>query len=151
MFRRHTLALALALIAALALIHRPTERVLAAPPTISILALPVSTAGIESPISINSNTDDPVSIFRAALTRSSWPAHLHHDLEVIAACESRLDALQIGDGGRAFGWLQIRVDYHAELAARYELLDGPQNLEAGWAVYRAAGGSFWPWSCWRPA
>jgi hypothetical protein len=89
-----------------------------------------------------------VAEFRAALARSPWPPHLHHDLEAIAVCESRLDAQRVGDGGLAFGWLQIRADYHAVLAARYRLLDGPQNLEAGWAIYEAAGGSFWPWSCW---
>ena len=55
------------------------------------------------------------------------------------------------DGGLAFGWLQIRADYHPALAARYVLLDGPQNLEAGWAVYEAAGGSFAPWACWARA
>jgi len=159
LFRPHTIALALVLVTAFALAPVPRARVLLpTPPTITIVALtPATTAGIQHPISTNTNVDDPVantnvddpfSVFRAALTRSPWPAGLHQTLEAIATCESSLDPHKIGDGGLAFGWLQIRADYHPALAARYELLDGPQNLEAGWAIYEAAGGSFWPWSCW---
>lgn len=158
MFKPHTLALALVFVTAFALAPVPRARVLPTPPTITIVALtPATTAGIQHPISTNTNVDDPVtntnvddpvSVFRAALTRSPWPAGLHQTLEEIATCESCLDPHKIGDGGLAFGWLQIRADYHPALAARYELLDGQQNLEAGWAIYEAAGGSFWPWSCW---
>lgn len=161
MSKPHTLALALVLVTAFALAPAPRARVLLpTPPTITIVALtPATTAGIQHPISTNTNVDDPpiptntnvddpVSVFRAALTRSPWPAGLHQTIEAIATCESSLDPHKIGDGGLAFGWLQIRADYHPALAARYELLDGPQNLEAGWAIYEAAGGSFWPWSCW---
>ena len=152
MFKRNTLALALVLVTAFALAPAPRARVLPTPPTITIVALtPATTAGIQHPISTNTIADDPVSIFRDALTRSPWPAGLHQTLEAIATCESRLDPQQVGDGGLAFGWLQIRADYHPALAARYELLDGPQNLEAGWAIYEAAGDSFWPWSCWARA
>ena len=148
----HTLALALVFVTGFALTPVPRARVLPTAPTINIVALtPVSTAGVQRPISTNTNVYDPVSVFRAALTRSPWPAGLHQTIEAIATCESRLDPHQVGDGGLAFGWLQIRADYHPALAARYELLDGPQNLEAGWAVYEAAGGSFKPWSCWTRA
>lgn len=86
--------------------------------------------------------------FRAALERSSWPSNLHAELEVIAFCESGLGPTRIGDGGLAYGWLQVRIDYHPALAAAYDLLHGPSNLEAGWQIYRSAGDSFQPWSCW---
>ena len=86
--------------------------------------------------------------FRAALERSSWPSNLHAELEVIAFCESSLEPTRIGDGGLAYGWLQVRIDYHPALAAAYDLLHGPSNLEAGWQIYRSAGDSFQPWSCW---
>tara|TARA_R110000751_G_scaffold214761_1_gene318286 strand:+ start:188 stop:460 length:273 start_codon:yes stop_codon:yes gene_type:complete len=87
-------------------------------------------------------------VFRAALERSSWPRNLYGQLETIAMCESGLVQTALGDGGLAYGWLQVRVDYHPALAAAYDLLDGPSNLEAGWLVYRGAGDSFQPWSCW---
>lgn len=161
LYRAHTLALALVLFTAFALALAPRARVLPTPPTITSVPLtPTPNAGSPTPTPTPTPTppptptaidDDPVSTFRAALSRSPWPAGLHPTIEAIAICESRLDPHVVGDGGLAFGWLQIRADYHQALAARYELLDGPQNLEAGWAIYEAAGDSFWPWSCWAGA
>ena len=148
MYSRDTIALVLVLVAALALTpHASRARVLPTQTGITVTAQAPAAGGSTTTIS-TSIADDPVAIFRAALTRSPWPASLHQTLEAIATCESRLDPHQIGDGGLAFGWLQIRADYHPALAARYDLLDGEQNLEAGWAVYEAAGWSFCPWSCW---
>ena len=153
MFRANLVTLALLFALTLALPAQPPRaRVLPTPTVTALTNIPAADMMTLTSTPIITEPDaDPVTTFRAALARSSWPASLHHDLETIATCESRLEAHQVGDGGLAFGWLQIRADYHPALAARYALLDGPQNLEAGWAVYEAAGGSFAPWACWARA
>jgi len=141
-----------------------TATVLAAPATVAATVSPTpDDASHKQPLSVASPTPAPapviqavrvplpaerVAVFRDALKRSPWPDGLHAELEEIAACESSLVPAQIGDGGLAYGWLQVRIDYHPALAAAYDLLDGPSNLEAGWLVYQGAGGSFQPWSCW---
>ena len=108
---------------------------------------PLSVAS-PTPVPVPSSVPELTRAFRAALERSSWPSNLHAELEVIAFCESSLAPTRIGDGGLAYGWLQVRIDYHPALAAAYDLLHGPSNLEAGWLIYRGAGDSFQPWSCW---
>ena len=135
--------------------------VLAAPATVIATVSPTpDDASHKQPLSVASPTPtltataayvpvpERTRVFRAALERSSWPRNLHGQLEAIAMCESGLVQTALGDGGLAYGWLQVRVDYHPALAAAYDLLDGPSNLEAGWLVYRGAGDSFQPWSCW---
>ena len=153
MFRANLVTLALLFALTLALPTQPPRaRVLPTPTVTALTNIPAADMmTLTSTLTITDPDADPVTTFRAALARSSWPASLHQDLETIATCESRLEVGAVGDGGLAFGWLQVRGDYHPALAARYALLDGPQNLEAGWAVYEAAGGSFAPWSCWARA
>ena len=132
-----------------------TAPVPAAPaPVAATVSTTPDDASHKAPLSVASPTPVPASVpeltraFRAALERSSWPSNLHAELEVIAFCESSLAPTRIGDGGLAYGWLQVRIDYHPALAAAYDLLHGPSNLEAGWLIYRGAGDSFQPWSCW---
>ncbi len=72
----------------------------------------------------------------ALLSSTSWPEAMHPWVLAIATCESGLEPGQArGDGGLAWGLLSIRVDVHPHLAARFDLLDARDNLEAGWVVY----------------
>jgi hypothetical protein len=86
-----------------------------------------------------------------ALARSPWPRELWPQVVRIAQCESRwgsgLDSAAEGDGGRALGVLQIRVDAHRELARDFNLLTIDGALGAAWVVYQRSGRSFEPWSC----
>lgn len=83
------------------------------------------------------------------LAESPWPESEWATVAAIAGCESSHDPSAVGDGGLALGLMQIRVDYHPGKAARYDLLDPSDNLEASWEVYVQAGYSYWPWSCAR--
>ena len=86
-----------------------------------------------------------------ALARSPWPRELWPQVVRIAQCESRwgsgVDSAAEGDGGRALGVLQIRVDAHRELARDFDLLTLDGALGAAWVVYQRSGRSFSPWSC----
>ncbi len=86
-----------------------------------------------------------------ALARSPWPSSLWSEVVRISRCEavlgSGVDAHAEGDGGRALGVLQIRVDAHPDLARQYNLLTVDGALDAAWIVYQRAGNSFRPWSC----
>ena len=86
-----------------------------------------------------------------ALARSPWPRELWPQVVRIAQCEARLgtgvDGAAEGDGGRALGVLQIRVDAHRELARDFDLLTIDGALGAAWVVYQRADRSFAPWSC----
>ncbi len=91
------------------------------------------------------------------LTQSDWPDTLHTRFINVASCESgQYDYVSesyiykvnaIGDGGLAYGLGQVRIDYHPEKAARYDLHDALQNLNASYEIYLEAGNSFLPWSC----
>lgn len=66
----------------------------------------------------------------------------------IIRCESGWNPDAVGDQGRALGLWQIRIDYHASK------FDGPWDspywsTEAAVDVFREAGNSFSPWSCYR--
>ena len=114
MFKANLVMLALLFALTLALPTQPSRaRVLPTPTVTALTNIPAADMiTLTSSPTITEPDADPVTTFRAALARSSWPASLHHDLETIATCESRLEAHQVGDGGLAFGWLQIRADYH---------------------------------------
>ena len=88
---------------------------------------------------------------RPALERT-WPEYRHEEVLAVIDCESRFKPGEVGDNGRAFGLMQIRIDFWPHLAAAYDLTDPEQNLAAGrqaFLEWRAAfGGSGWgAWSC----
>mgnify|MGYP003135619577 CR=1 FL=1 len=85
---------------------------------------------------------------RQLLVRSPWPTYLWDEVTQIVECESQYQQDAIGDQGRAFGLMQIRVDFHPRLAGSYDLLDGGDNLAAAYVVFLEAR-SFKPWSCWK--
>ncbi len=86
-----------------------------------------------------------------ALARSPWPKELWSEVVRIASCESKygsaMDYRAEGDGGRALGVLQVRVDVHPDLARDYDLFSVDGALAASWVIYQRAGYSFRPWSC----
>lgn len=86
-----------------------------------------------------------------ALARSPWPKELWTEVVRIASCESKygtaMDYRAEGDGGRALGVLQVRVDAHPDLARDYDLFTVDGALTASWVIYQRAGYSFRPWSC----
>ena len=86
-----------------------------------------------------------------ALARSPWPKELWSEVVRIASCESKygaaMDYRAEGDGGRALGVLQVRVDVHPDLARDYDLFTVDGALTASWVIYQRAGYSFRPWSC----
>jgi hypothetical protein len=86
-----------------------------------------------------------------ALARSPWPRELWPQVVRIASCEARygsaIDSVAEGDGGRALGVLQIRVDAHRELARDFDLLTIDGALGAAWMLFQRSGYSFAPWSC----
>jgi hypothetical protein len=86
---------------------------------------------------------------RLLLEGSPWPAYLHDEVLALIECESRYRPWAVGDEGLALGLLQIRVDAHPALANNFELLNGNENLVAGWIVYLASDRSFEPWACWE--
>ena len=81
---------------------------------------------------------------RPALERT-WPEYRHEEVLAVIDCESRFKPGAVGDNGRAFGLMQIRIDFWPHLAAAYDLTDPEQNLAAGrqaFLEWRAAfGGS----------
>lgn len=83
------------------------------------------------------------------LEASPWPDYLHDEVLALIECESRYRPWAVGDEGLALGLLQIRVDAHPALANNFELLNGNENLVAGWIVYLASDRSFEPWACWE--
>jgi hypothetical protein len=88
----------------------------------------------------------PEERVREYLKRSPWPRWLHAQALAVIACESTYNPNAIGDDGLAFGLLQIRTDYHPQLALM-DLLDPQQNLLAAYVIYLQAGRSWSPWSC----
>lgn len=84
-----------------------------------------------------------------ALAASPWPSHLWEAVVDIAYCESRFDALAVGDQGQSFGLMQVHAPAHPRLVRSFDLLDARDNLAAAYVVYLEAGGSFRPWSCWQ--
>ncbi len=102
-----------------------------------------------------------ISVFYAALSKTGFPQHLWSRLWVISSrCEAiatqspeigppraAVDVFAIGDNGLAIGAMQIRVDYHPEQAAKYNLLSLEENLLAAYEVYAEVGNSLGPWSC----
>lgn len=97
----------------------------------------------------------PVSLERLMpALEQTWPPHRHGEVLAVVECESGGDPQAVGDGGRAFGLLQIRADHWPHLAAEHDLLDLEDNLRAGrrafleWAaVFEEPGWN--AWSC-RP-
>lgn len=66
----------------------------------------------------------------------------------VARCESRFESDAVSPDGQDRGLMQVRASAHPDLAARYDLLDPRQNLEAAWIVFTERGG--WAaWSCAR--
>jgi len=88
----------------------------------------------------------PEERVREYLKRSPWPRWLHAQALAVIACESTFNPNAIGDDGLALGLLQIRTDYHPQLALM-DLLDPQQNLLAGYVIYLEAGRSWSPWTC----
>lgn len=80
--------------------------------------------------------------FRAELVRSRWPVYTWPDVVRIARCESRFESDAVSEDGKDFGDLQIRREQHPELVG-FDLLDRPQNIEAGWVVYQKQGWEAW--------
>lgn len=103
---------------------------------------------VSAPMRLVSPQPIPITVgeLYQSLARSDWPAYLWDDLEAIARCESTLNLNAEGDGGRAIGLLQIRVDAHREKSVRYDLRALDDQLAAAWLVYVEASG-FRPWSC----
>ena len=89
------------------------------------------------------------SWMRQVLDESPWPAELHDEVVEIAFCESSWNPAAVGDDGLALGLMQVRTDYHAALAEKYDLLSPSDNLIAAWAIYVQAQETFRPWSCWK--
>lgn len=67
----------------------------------------------------------------------------------IIYCESRWITTARGDSGRALGLWQIRQDVHPWIWYLYgpDPFDPVTNTAAAVRIYRQAGYSFWPWSC----
>lgn len=91
------------------------------------------------------------------LIYSNWPKYLYPQVRGIAYCEAsvwvspteqRLDpGANTGDGGLALGLMSIRIDYHPDLVARYNLTNAVDNLNAGFDIYTESGNTFqvgWP-------
>lgn len=100
----------------------------------------------EPPVAAPTTREEPFELW---LAESPWPRELWGDVTEIAYCESRHLPHVIGDGGLAYGLLQIREDYWPRLVRSFDLLDPRDNLAAGWVVFLEAGRSFAPWSCWE--
>jgi hypothetical protein len=92
----------------------------------------------------------------AALAQTPWPAELWPRIIAIAMCESGVDTNRDGyydvvdtyargAGGRYIGVLQIGADHRFSRA--YDLTVLLDNLNAGYELWAAAGGSFGPWGC----
>lgn len=98
--------------------------------------------------------------YRALLTETSWPNHRHEALVNIASCEAPfvdwkgdfgevgqfyIYSKSVGDSGRAFGILQIRIDVHATLFRAFDMWNPIDNLNAGYIIFLQGG--YQPWSC----
>lgn len=93
--------------------------------------------------------------FRYWLALSSWPIEDWADVERVVYCESRFQHRKVGDAGE-LGLGQVHPTSWPVLARRYDLLNGPQNLEAMWEIYHGwrddegklhKGEGWTPWSC----
>jgi len=100
----------------------------------------------------------PIPVVREAVAASPWGSLSVYSQERIIrimTCEAPayddagevigVDASLVGDHGLAYGPLQIRVDYHPDLIARYDVFDLDQALQAGWEIFEAGGWN--QWSC----
>lgn len=96
---------------------------------------PIAAAVIEASL-----PQTPYELFRASLALSTWPSEEWTRVErIVGSCENRTyDPALHGDYGLAVGYLQIRKDWHPELAARYDLEDPLQNLNAGYELQQTA-------------
>ncbi len=92
------------------------------------------------------------SMLRDLLVNSPWPYGAYDDVVQVAQCESGLaptsymNTQAVGDYGRAFGLLQINIDWHP-WAEQFDLKDPRVNLLVGYAIWSQANRSFIWWSC----
>lgn len=90
--------------------------------------------------------------FMAAIAETPWPEHLREQVWHIATCESAgvgadvVYTSAVGDSGRAWGVMQVRVDQHPDLLRTFNLFDLRESLTAAYVLYLQAGG-FAPWTC----
>jgi hypothetical protein len=98
---------------------------------------------------------------RSLLMKSVWPPETHQSVVNIAMCESPfvdvkgvygdsgilyVNSRAVGDDGRAYGVMQIRIDYHPVLHTEYDLFNPLDNLNAAHTLYERRG-SYLDWSC----
>ena len=78
----------------------------------------------------------PREVFLQALGRSSWPLAQHARVEaLVGGCENTTyepaKTVQEKNGTTSVGYLQVNVESHPDLAARFDLTDPLGNLNAG--------------------
>lgn len=91
-------------------------------------------------------TPTPREVFLQALARSSWPLSQHGQVEArVGTCENTVydpTLTRLEENGSTSTGLLMVNSVHADLAARFDLTDPLQNLNAGKIVadrHRAAG------------
>lgn len=76
--------------------------------------------------------DTLIGQFMGSLSLSTIPVEAHGRYIKRVECESGFDPSEVGDNGLAWGLTQIRVDVRPDLAAKYDLFDPVQNLNAAY-------------------